>query len=564
MRKILARVLVLCMLLGVMSVPAFAADMTVAQMFSSDTTYELTADTTTLSGSIAQGVYTINANGKKLTVSSVTVGSGASLGVYNTDGATNLLFSASNATVNLNNVYDQGGGVYTIGGSVTLNGPGGTFKYRTNLGTVSVANGSDPSTDGGYTTYTYRYPGGGGGGGAATPTTTPSTSTSDAGDVTVPLSTTNSTSGDTVTVSASTAAVTAAVTAAENSGDATPTVLVDVSNAGADVVSATLPAAAVTAAAEADKAVALEVAMPAGNVTLDAATLEAVAAVAGSDVTLTLETTTSTASLAEAQQETLEGLATAATISASLESKGQAISDFGGGTVTVSVPFTAPAANRPANKFGVYFLSLIGNLTRQPTSYANGKLSFSTTHFSDFVAVYEPFADVTADKWYAQYALYASDNGIMNGMENGFQGDVNLSRAMMVQTLYNIKGKPAAGSSDAFADVQNEWFAPAVNWASANHVANGAYGYFNPDDAMTREQMAQFLYNYAKAEGKDVSGAASLSGYSDASSVSSWATAAMAWAVNEGYITGMDGKLNPQGTATRAQVAAVLTRFAQA
>lgn len=98
------------------------------------------------------------------------------------------------------------------------------------------------------------------------------------------------------------------------------------------------------------------------------------------------------------------------------------------------------------------------------------------------------------------------------------------------------------------------WYEAGRQWAMANGISDGT----NMDSALTREQLAVMLWNYA---GKPAAG--SLSGYTDAASVSDWAVQAMAWCVEQGIISGMDGGLNPQGTATRAQVATMLMQFCQ-
>lgn len=556
-RKIIARLLVFCMIVSMLAVPAMASTTLSAVPWSSNA-YTLTEDTTLSTYSISSGAYTINAGTYKLTASSVSVASGATLTVKGGSSSSTELYTATGGVRLSNNVYYTNDSAYSISGSVTLTSTSGTFKYLTKLGTPSVLSGvtnytTTSSASGGYTTYSLTYSGGSSGS-PSTPSTTPSDSTEVATKTTV--------SGTTATVTVDSKAVTSAVTAAASSAD--KTVTIDASKAGANVTTATVQTSVLSTVSDASS-VSLTIAMPAGEVTLSDAALTAIVAEAGTDVSVTLDVSNSTASLAAAQQESLTGLATGAAIDVSVTSNGKEITSFGGGSVTLSVPFKAPAANRPAEKFAVYYVAPTGGLTRQSTSYVDGKLSFTTTHFSDYVAIFEPFADVTADKWYAQYALYVSDNSIMNGTDKGFEGDLNLNRAMMVTTLYRIKGA-SAGSAAAFSDVAaGQWFTDAVNWAAANGVASGVgNNLFAPNADMTREQMAQFLYNYAKANGKDVSKTGDLSRFADASSVSGWAKEAMAWAVGEGYINGMDGKLNPQGTATRAQVATVLTRFAQA
>lgn len=544
-RKIITRLLVFCMIVSMLAVPAMATDDGWTRGESSDT-YTVSSGTATLSSyTITKNTYVVLGSSSTLN-GSITV-SGGALYVYTTDSSSATL--GANITVSGDNSFYY----QTSSGTVTFKGKVSRNNYTLNGWKTTTLDSKTYS----YPTWTYN------GGTPTSPSSSPSSGSTTTTSSSTEVTAKTTVSGDTATVTVDSKAVTSAVTAAESSAD--KTVTIDASKAGADVTTVTVQASVLETVSDAS-GVSLTIEMPASDVTLSDAALAAVVAEAGTNVSLTLETSAGTESLAAAQKESLTGLATGVTITASLESNGKAITSFGGGSVTLSVPFTAPAANRPANKFGVYHVAPTGGLTRQPTSYANGKLSFTTTHFSDFVAVYEPFADVTADLWYAQYALYASDHGIMNGTDKGFEGNLNLTRAMMVQTFYNMKNRPTGAASGAFADVADgAWYADAVNWGAANGVANGmGAGNFAPNADMTREQMAQFLYNYAKANGKDVSKAGDLSQFADASSVSDWAKEAMAWAVGQGYINGMDGKLNPQGTATRAQVATVLTRFAQA
>ena len=129
--------------------------------------------------------------------------------------------------------------------------------------------------------------------------------------------------------------------------------------------------------------------------------------------------------------------------------------------------------------------------------------------------------------------------------------------------LYNNEGRPAAKGEGKFSDVSGGWYADAVAWAAENGVVTGnADGSFNPNGAITREQIAVILYRYAQQKGYDTSKKADLSAFADAGSVSDYAKEAMAWANASGLINGMDeSSLAPRGNATRAQVAAILMRF---
>lgn len=539
-KQTIAKILVICMLLSVMPFAGF----TLGGPEVTDTTYTLTADTA-IGGTLSGGTYTIEAGAYTLT-GSVTVTGGtlqvSANSAYNiaatvTLSGGNFAYKTTDSTV-INSAYVVAGSNYTLG-SWTTSGDYATIS-------AAYAGGSGGGGGGGGS-------GGGGGGGAG------SGSTTTTGNTTIAVTT--SISGSTVTVQTPSAS---ALAAAASAGTSTDTVTIDLSKAGANVTTATLPTSTMEAVADLSGASGLTLKMPAGDITLPDAALNAVAAAAGTNVSISLVTSSSTASLRAVQQSTLTGLATGATISASVTSNGQAISSFGGASVTVSVPFTPPT-NRPGNKFIVYHVPTAGGLERHATTYSNGKLSFTTGHFSDFVAIFEPFADAHADDWHAQYLQYVYDNGIMNGVGSDmFAPNTNLNRAMMVTTLYRIKGASGGGAA-AFSDVKaGQWFSDPVGWAASVGVTSGmGDGTFAPLSNMTREQMAQFLYNYAKANGMDTSASGDLTAFSDADSVSAWAVNAMRWAVGKGYINGIDGTLAPQGTATRAQVATILTRFAQ-
>jgi len=176
------------------------------------------------------------------------------------------------------------------------------------------------------------------------------------------------------------------------------------------------------------------------------------------------------------------------------------------------------------------------------------------------------FVDVPASAWYYDAVEYVYENGLMSGVSGGrFAPNDTLTRAMLVQTLYAMEGRPAAASA-GFADVASgDWYASAVNWAAANGVVSGVSETgFGPNNALTREQLALILYRFAQYKGYDVTGTSDLAAYADGSSVSSWAAEAMGWAVDAGLISGVGGnQIAPTGTASRAQVAQILMNFCE-
>lgn len=178
------------------------------------------------------------------------------------------------------------------------------------------------------------------------------------------------------------------------------------------------------------------------------------------------------------------------------------------------------------------------------------------------------FTDVKESDWFFKGVEYAVDKGIMSGVsENEFAPSGKLTRAMLVQMLYNMESRPACDAENAFMDVPvGQWYTDAVIWANDEKIVSGmGEGLFAPNMEITREQMVAMLYNYAKYKGYDVTASADLSAFADTASVSTWAQPAMQWAVAEGYISGMgDSQLAPQGTATRAEIASVIMRFMEA
>ena len=178
-----------------------------------------------------------------------------------------------------------------------------------------------------------------------------------------------------------------------------------------------------------------------------------------------------------------------------------------------------------------------------------------------------PFTDVSASHWAHDDITYVYENDLMNGTDGSlFSPESTTTRAQVVTVLYRLAGQPAADWANPFWDVPaSAWFHDAVTWAWENDITGGVSStHFGAGNAVTREQLATFLYRYAQDQGYDTSARADLSGYSDAGLVSSYATEALSWANATGLITGTTGTtLSPKGSATRAQVATILSRFCQ-
>lgn len=178
------------------------------------------------------------------------------------------------------------------------------------------------------------------------------------------------------------------------------------------------------------------------------------------------------------------------------------------------------------------------------------------------------FTDVSDTAWYADSVAFASAREMFDGVGDGrFDPQGTMTRAMLVQLLMNIEdGQAGPQAAAAFTDVSSDaWYADAVSWAADLGLVNGyGNGNFGPSDSITREQLAVLLYNYVRAMNYPVSLSVSgdLAQFSDADQVSSWSSEALSWAVGAGIINGnADGTLNPKGTATRAEVATLMTNF---
>ena len=178
-----------------------------------------------------------------------------------------------------------------------------------------------------------------------------------------------------------------------------------------------------------------------------------------------------------------------------------------------------------------------------------------------------PFTDIRLADWYYEAVSYVYFNGLMEGVtDTEFAPNAATSRAMVVQILYRMSGSPSVSGSAGFTDVASgAWYATAVNWAADRGIVEGrTASTFDPNAAVTREELATMLYRYARFKGYNVSVGenTNILSYNDVNQVSDYAYSAMQWACGTGIIDGTSsGYLTPQGGATRAQLAAMLMRF---
>ena len=243
-----------------------------------------------------------------------------------------------------------------------------------------------------------------------------------------------------------------------------------------------------------------------------------------------------------------------------------------GFTMTLSAPLGEENAGYWANLYHYDEEAEKLNFEAAAEIDEDGNVKIPFTHASQYaividdhshatVPVSDLFIDVAPNSWYKDAVQYAYDNGLMTGTSaTEFAPEATTTRAMIVSILARLEGVERAEAA-GFADVNDEWYATAVNWAANVGVVNGYEdNTFRPNQPITREQLAAILMNYANYKGQDVSNRADLTSYTD--QPSAWANEAMQWAVAEGLISGVtNDELQPQGNATRAQVAAILQRF---
>jgi|GEM_PF-2036130 len=241
-----------------------------------------------------------------------------------------------------------------------------------------------------------------------------------------------------------------------------------------------------------------------------------------------------------------------------------ATSVYKGGSVTVTIT--------PEDGYRIADVLINGVSVGIVSSYTIENIRKNTTVQAVFEKIEEdspgkwenPYSDVEESAWYYDSVSYVSRKGLMNGNGEHFDPDGGMTRAMVVTVLFRLSGDYAS-YENTFSDVDSgAWYEQATAWALAKGIVSGVgNNSFAPDISLSREQLAVMLYNYAKYKGLDVSltDSSGLSGYADADSISTWAENAMKWAVSRGIISGDGSNLDPDGTATRAQIAAILHRF---
>ena len=181
-----------------------------------------------------------------------------------------------------------------------------------------------------------------------------------------------------------------------------------------------------------------------------------------------------------------------------------------------------------------------------------------------------PFTDVPETSWYHAAVKYVYENGLMNGASaTAFTPRAAASRGMITTILWRLAGSPAAMRGAAFSDVSalsaDAYYAGAVAWAAEQGIVSGYDSHtFGPNDPVTREQLAAVLHRFAGFMGYDTAASGSLDRFSDRGNAGAWAVDPLVWAADKGILSGKgEGLLDPKGTASRAETAAMLMRFCQ-
>ena len=369
-------------------------------------------------------------------------------------------------------------------------------------------------------------------------------------------------------------------------GSTASTVEIDASSLGKEITTVTIPADTVkvieAAVSSPDKdAESLTVKLSEGSITFDAEALKTIAEQTKGDGLKVNLDDIGTEKLNTAQKTAVSDLTVETVLDAYVTSNGQRISDFKGGSATLSVPYTLKDG-QTAQGIVVWYVASDGTRTQVDASYDGKNVVFSVPHFSNYVIAYDAakaaacpqdttcpisaFTDAKASAWYHDGVHWAIENDVMNGVGDGkFAPNDTTTRAQVVTMLWRLDGSPAYVGMSEFSDVDNEqWYGPAIRWASAEGIVNGYDdGRFGANDAVTREQLVTILYRYAQYKKMDVSVGedTNILSYDDAFDVHEWAMAAMQWACGAGIVNGIGTNLEPAGDASRAQVATMLWRF---
>jgi hypothetical protein len=419
-------------------------------------------------------------------------------------------------TINAAPTVNNGGGI--VGG--------GSSSSTSNVKTTTTGSGSDAVTTAGATV----------------------TGTTSNGVQTVPVS------GDTMS------ALTDAAKRAETDGGKALVSIDTGSGMGVTTVGVTIPGAQFGAFASGTGA-ALQIKSGLGTVSFSAGAVDTIGA-AGGDVTVT----TSKVDTSTLPDTAKQAVGSHPVYQFSVTSGGKTISQFGG-SVMVSVPYT-PAAGEDTNAIVIYYIAADGTLAMVPDAHydtATGMVVFTTTHFSTYAVGYNKmtFTDVSDTAWYASAVTFLAARGITSGTTvTTFSPDATLTRGQFIMMLLRAYGISAdASATDNFSDAGNTYYTGYLAAAKRLGITSGVGdNMFAPDRGITRQEMFTLLYSALKATGNLPQGKSgkTTADFSDASEIAPWAKDAMTLLVETGVIGGNAGKLAPNSSTSRAEMAQVL------
>jgi len=434
-------------------------------------------------------------------------------------------------------------GSFTAADKITLTGSSYTVYVNDRDGGLAATG-----------TLTYVPPGGGSGGGTTPPATIPDSGSGSSAAFPV---TVNDITGE-VSVVLDEQAIEALI------ADAESTVTLDLSGTK-EVTAAVLSMEAVQALSK--NGIALAVKFPVGSITLSLETLASLAAVTKVGETVALKA-------AFVEQKDLKGMQRA-------QVKGYGtvvnIDVFVGGKkidvpITVSLPYTLKPNENPA-AVRAWHLSDDGNLTDLNGVYDRntGLITFAVNHQSYFVAGYEPatlwanpFKDIAKGAWYYDAVAYANYYDLFAGYGGGmFAPEDRMTRAMFVTVLWKLEGAQAPSGSGKFIDVvPGAWYYAPAQWAAENGIVSGVSdGKYAPNRAITRQEMALMLMNYANFKSYDLIENRSLPNFVDYNQIDTWAETAVRKLSEAGVLNGSNNGFMPQRDASRAEVAQMFKNF---
>ena len=244
---------------------------------------------------------------------------------------------------------------------------------------------------------------------------------------------------------------------------------------------------------------------------------------------------------------------------------------IGGGTVEPSLGFSQLGADvtftfEPDTNQQLLEVTVDGKSIGTPESYTYKNLTLNSRIVATFTGAML-FLDVRREDWFYSDVRYVVEHGLFHGTtQDLFSPNAPMTRGMLVTVLYRLAGSPKATENSGFADVAaGKYYTDAVAWAAESGIVSGVSdGCFAPDSRVTREQLAAILYRYARDKRYDTGKTAELTGFADYEQISGYAAEALGWTNAEGLVSGRSkAALSPQGSATRAEVAAILHRFAE-